>query len=389
MPDQGDAGTAALAALAVPPPVRPMLAKAMHALPEEIERQGGGWMFEPKWDGFRTLVFRSGAELLLQSRDLKPMNRYFPELPGPLAAQLPERCVLDGEVVIAAGSRLDFEALQQRIHPAASRVAMLAERTPASFVAFDVLAAGGADLSPAGFAERRAALERLLSGCAPPLYLTPMTRDRTVAQDWFRRFEGAGLDGVMAKAPAGRYRPGARAMIKVKPKRTVDCVVAGLRWHKDGPGAMVGSLLLGLYDRQGRLHHVGVATGFRAAHRRELAAELAPLREGADAGHPWIGWMQAAREGAEGGAAAGAGRRAPSGRVPGGVSRWSQGKDQSWTPLRAERVVEVTYDHMQSGRFRHTAHFARWRPDKDPRDCTYDQLAVTPPAELSAIFRGG
>ena len=400
MPGEGgeaDHGTA-LAALAVPPPVRPMLAKALHALPAEIgpaeigpaeiEQVGGGWMFEPKWDGFRTLVFRSGAELLLQSRDLKPMNRYFPELLGPLAAQLPERCVLDGEVVIAAGSRLDFEALQQRIHPAASRVAMLAERTPASFVAFDVLAAGGADLSPAGFAERRAALERLLSGCAPPLYLTPMTRDREVAQDWFRRFEGAGLDGVMAKDPAGRYRPGARAMVKVKPKRTVDCVVAGLRWHKDGPGAMVGSLLLGLYDRQGRLHHVGVATGFRAAHRRELAAELAPLRDGADAGHPWIGWMQAAREGAAGGAAAGgAGRRAPSGRVPGGVSRWSQGKDQSWEPLRAERVVEVTYDHMQSGRFRHTAHFARWRPDKAPRDCTYDQLAVTPPVELSAIFR--
>ena len=392
MPDEGGAG-AALAALAVPPPVRPMLAKAMHALPDEIGpaepgREGGGWMFEPKWDGFRTLVFRSGRELLLQSRDLKPMNRYFPELAEPLAAQLPERCVLDGEVVIAAGSRLDFEALQQRIHPAASRVAMLAERTPASFVAFDLLAAGGDDLSPAGFVERRAALERLLSGCAPPLYLTPMTRDRAVAQDWFRRFEGAGLDGVMAKEPAGPYRPGARAMVKVKPKRTVDCVVGGLRWHKNGPGTMVGSLLLGLYDRQGRLHHVGVAAGFSAARRRELAAELAPLRDGADAGHPWIEWMRADGSGAEGGAAAqGADGRAPGGRVPGGVSRWSQGKDQSWVALRAERVVEVTYDHVQSGRFRHTAHVARWRPDKDPRECTYDQLAVTPPAELSAIFR--
>ena len=376
MPDEG----AALAALAVPPPVRPMLARAMHALPAPHGPAGEGWMFEPKWDGFRTLVFRSGAELLLQSRDLKPMNRYFPELPEPLAAQLPQRCVLDGEVVVAAGSRLDFPALQQRIHPAASRAAMLAERTPASFVAFDVLVADGADLSSAGFAERREALERLLAGCAPPLHLTPMTRDRAVAQDWFRRFGGAGLDGVMAKDPAGRYQPGARAMVKVKPKRTVDCVVGGLRWHKNGPGTMVGSLLLGLYDERGRLHHVGVAASFRASRRRELAAELAPLRDGIDAGHPWFGRIEAAGAGAED--EDGAGRR-----VPGSMSRWSQGKDRSWVPLRAERVVEVTYDHMQGSRFRHTAHFVRWRPDKDPRECTYQQLAVTPPVELSAIFR--
>lgn len=374
VPDEG----AALAALAVPPPVRPMLARAMHALPAPHGPAGEGWMFEPKWDGFRTLVFRSGAELLLQSRDLKPMNRYFPELPEPLAAQLPQRCVLDGEVVVAAGARLDFPALQQRIHPAASRAAMLAERTPASFVAFDVLVADGADLSSAGFAERREALEELLAGCAPPLHITPMTRDRAVAQDWFRRFGGAGLDGVMAKDPAGRYQPGARAMVKVKPKRTVDCVVGGLRWHKNGPGTLVGSLLLGLYDDQGRLHHVGVAASFRASRRRELAAELAPLRDGIDAGHPWSGWIEAA--GAED--EDGAGRR-----VPGSVSRWSQGKDRSWVPLRAERVVEVTYDHMQGSRFRHTAHFVRWRPDKDPRECTYQQLAVTPPVELSAIFR--
>lgn len=374
VPDEG----AALAALAVPPPVRPMLARAMHALPAPHGPAGEGWMFEPKWDGFRTLVFRSGAELLLQSRDLKPMNRYFPELPEPLAAQLPQRCVLDGEVVVAAGSRLDFPALQQRIHPAASRAAMLAERTPASFVAFDVLVADGADLSSAGFAERREALERLLAGCAPPLHLTPMTRDRAVAQDWFRRFGGAGLDGVMAKDPAGRYQPGARAMVKVKPKRTVDCVVGGLRWHKNGPGTMVGSLLLGLYDERGRLHHVGVAASFRASRRRELAEELAPLRDGIDAGHPWFGRIEAA--GAED--EDGAGRR-----VPGSMSRWSQGKDRSWVPLRAERVVEVTYDHMQGSRFRHTAHFVRWRPDKDPRECTYQQLAVTPPVELSAIFR--
>lgn len=379
MPDEG----AALAALAVPPPVRPMLARAAHALPARDGPAGEGWMFEPKWDGFRTLVFRSGAELLLQSRDLKPMNRYFPELPEPLAAQLPQRCVLDGEVVVAAGSRLDFPALQQRIHPAASRVAMLAERTPASFVAFDVLVADGADLSSAGFVERRAALEELMAGCAPPLHLTPMTRDRAVAQDWFRRFGGAGLDGVMAKDPAGRYQPGARAMVKVKPKRTVDCVVGGLRWHKNGPGTMVGSLLLGLYDDRGRLHHVGVAASFRASRRRELVAELAPLRDGIDAGHPWFGWIASVGAGAEDGA----GRRDPDRRAPGSVSRWSQGKDQSWVPLRAERVVEVTYDHMQGSRFRHTAHFVRWRPDKDPRECTYEQLAVTPPVELSAIFR--
>ena len=364
----------------MPPPVRPMLARAMHALPAPHGPAGEGWMFEPKWDGFRTLVFRSGAELLLQSRDLKPMNRYFPELPEPLAAQLPQRCVLDGEVVVAAGSRLDFPALQQRIHPAASRAAMLAERTPASFVAFDVLVADGADLSSAGFAERREALERLLAGCAPPLHLTPMTRDRAVAQDWFRRFGGAGLDGVMAKDPAGRYQPGVRAMVKVKPKRTVDCVVGGLRWHKNGPGTMVGSLLLGLYDERGRLHHVGVAASFRASRRRELAEELAPLRDGIDAGHPWFGRIEAAGAGAED--EDGAGRR-----VPGSMSRWSQGKDRSWVPLRAERVVEVTYDHMQVGRFRHTAHFVRWRPDKAPRECTYQQLAVTPPVELSAIFR--
>lgn len=374
MPNEG----AALAALAVPPPVRPMLAKAMHALPDGDDPAGGGWIFEPKWDGFRTLVFRAGGELLLQSRDLKPMNRYFPELLEPLAAHLPPRCVLDGEVVVATGSGLDFEALQQRIHPAASRVAMLAERTPAALVAFDLLVADDADLSAAGFAERREALEGVMAGCAMPLRLTPMTRDRAVADDWLRRFEGAGLDGVMAKDPAGRYQPGRRAMVKVKPRRTVDCVVAGLRWHKSGPGTMVGSLLLGLYDEQGRLHHVGVAASFRASCRRELVAELAPLRDGVDAGHPWHGWIEAASAATE---------SRPEQRVPGGISRWSQGKDRSWVPLRAERVIEVTCDHMQGSRFRHTAHFVRWRPDKDPRECTYEQFAVTPPVELNAIFR--
>ena len=253
------------------------------------------------------------------------MNRYFPELLEPLAAQLPQRCVLDGEVVVATGSGLDFEALQQRIHPAASRVAMLAERTPAAFVAFDLLVADGADLSAAGFAERREALERLLSGCAPPLHLTPMTRDRAVAQDWFQRFEGAGLDGVMAKDPAARYQPGKRAMVKVKPKRTADCVVGGLRWHKNGPGTMVGSLLLGLYDEQGRLHHVGVAASFRESYRRELVAELAPLRDGIDAGHPWHGWIEAAGAATEDRPD----RRVPAGRRPGSVSRWSQGRTRA------------------------------------------------------------
>ncbi len=353
--------------LAVSTPLPPMLAKAVEALPS-----GEGWIFEPKWDGFRALVFRDGDELLIQSRDLRPLNRYFPELLGPLTEQLPARCAVDGEIVIAGPDGLDFDALLQRIHPAASRVARLAAETPASFVMWDLLCAGDRSLLDSPFVERRARLEELVAAVRPPLHLTPATRQRAVAQDWFERFEGAGLDGVIAKPADGRYEPGKRIMWKVKHRRTVDCVVAGFRWHKQGEGSGIGSLLLGLYDGEGRLQHVGVAASFTAAHRRELVRELAPLREGATVDHPWRGWIEAAGQHDQ--------------RVPGGPSRWNRDKDLSWVPLRAERVVEVSYDHMQGDRFRHTAHFLRWRPDKAPLECTYGQLEVTPPIELRQIF---
>jgi ATP-dependent DNA ligase len=352
--------------LPVAAPLEPMLAKAADALPA-----GEGWVFEPKWDGFRALVFRDGGELLIQSRDLRPFNRYFPELCGPLAEQLPGRCAVDGEIVIAGEHGLDFEALLQRIHPAVSRVERLARETPASFVVFDLLCLGDESLFALPFGERRARLERELGGLRPPLHLTPATRERAVAQDWFERFEGAGLDGVIAKPAGGRYEPGKRSMLKVKHQRTVDCVVAGFRWHAKGEGREVGSLLLGLYDGEGRLQHVGVASSFSAQRRRELVQELAPLREGAAEGHPWSGWIEAAEHAQ---------------RVPGGPSRWNRGKDLSWVPLRAERVVEVSYDHLQGDRFRHVAHFLRWRPDKAARACGYDQVDVTPPIELSQIF---
>jgi ATP-dependent DNA ligase len=357
-------------ALPFAPPLPPMLSAAAAALPA-----GEGWLFEPKWDGFRTLVFRDGADVLLQSRDEKPMNRYFPELVAPLAAGLPARCVVDGEIVIVGPAGLDFEALLLRIHPAASRVARLAAESPASFVAWDLLALGDEDLRDAPLAVRRERLERALAGAAPPLHLSPATRDRALAEDWFRRFEGAGLDGVMAKALAAPYRPGERAMVKVKHVRTADCVVAGFRWHKKGPGTMVGSLLLGLYDDAGTLHHVGVAAAFADAVRRRLVAELEPLRARAREGHPWRDWADAQSE------AVAAGQRRP-----GGTSRWNQGKDLSWEPLRPERVCEVAYDHMQGTRFRHAAQFRRWRPDKRPGDCRYDQLEVTPAYELERVF---
>ena len=343
-----------------------MLAKRVDALP-----QGEQWIFEPKWDGFRALVFRDGEQLLLQSRDTKPMNRYFPELVEPLERQLPERCVVDGELVIAGPGGLDFEALLLRIHPAESRVTLLARESPASFVAWDLLCLGADDLTRRPFEQRRELLEQVLAEARAPLHLTPITRERSVAREWFERFEGAGLDGVMAKAADGVYEPGKRTMLKVKHQRTVDCVVAGFRWHKNGEGEMVGSLLLGLYDEEERLHHVGVAASFTVARRRELVEELAPLREGAADDHPWHDWIRAAEHHQ---------------RVPGGTSRWNRGKDLSWVPLRAERVVEVSYDHMQGTRFRHTAHFARWRPDKSPLECRYDQLEVTPPFELAGIF---
>jgi ATP-dependent DNA ligase len=347
-----------------------MLSRAADALPD-----GDGWLFEPKWDGFRTLVFRDGGELLLQSRDEKPMNRYFPELIEPLSRQLPSRCVLDGEIVIAGPRGLDFEALLLRIHPAASRVNLLAREIPASFVTWDLLALDEADLRSSPLEVRRRRLEEALVEAAPPLHLSPVTRDRALAEDWFRRFEGAGLDGVMAKRVDAPYRPGERTMIKVKHQRTADCVVAGFRWHKNGVGAMVGSLLLGLYDADGVLHHVGVTAAFTTAVRRQLVAELAPLRENALDGHPWRGWADAEAE-----------ARARGQRMPGATSRWNAGKDLTWEPLRPERVCEVAYDHMQGDRFRHAAQFVRWRPDKPPAACRYDQLEVTPAYELAQVF---
>jgi ATP-dependent DNA ligase len=352
------------------PPLAPMLSGAADALPE-----GDGWQFEPKWDGFRTLVFRDGDEILLQSRDEKPMNRYFPELIAPLVATLPRRCVVDGEIVIVGGGGLDFEALLLRIHPAASRVKLLAAQMPASFVAWDLLALGDKDLRDVPLAMRRERLEEALAGAAAPVHLSPATRNRAVAQDWFRRFEGAGLDGVMAKRLDAPYRAGERTMIKVKHTRTADCVVAGFRWHKNGAATMVGSLLLGLYDDEGTLHHVGVTAAFTNTVRRQLVAELAPLRKNALEGHPWRGWAEAQEE-----------ANAKGQRLPGATSRWNRGKDLSWEPLRPERVCEVAYDHMQGTRFRHAAQFVRWRSDKQPQDCRYDQLEVTPAYELERVF---
>jgi len=342
-----------------------MLAK----LAEEIPA-GDDFLYEPKWDGFRAIVFRGGSELFIQSRDLRPLDRYFPELHDVLLAQLPERCVVDGEIVIATPDGLAFDALQLRLHPAASRVARLAKEMPASFVAFDLLAIGDDDLCAQPQRDRRARLEQAFAGVVPPLHLTPVTRDRAVAVDWLARFEGAGLDGVIAKPGDATYQPGKRAMLKIKHARTADCVVAGFRWHKSGQDA-IGSLLLGLYDDEGRLQHVGVTSSFTMEKRRALVHELAPLREDALDGHPWRVWAD---------------EMARYGRMPGGQSRWSAGKDLSWEPLRVERVCEVKYDHMQGDRFRHAATFLRWRPDKPPADCRYDQLEVTPAYELARVF---
>ena len=346
------------------PPLEPMLSSAAAALPK-----GDDWLFEPKWDGFRTIVFRDGDELLLQSRDLKPMNRYFPELVAPLLAGLPKRCVVDGEIVIAGANGLDFEALLLRIHPAESRVKMLAAQSPASFVTWDLLALDDDDLREVPLEARRKQLEKVIR---KGVFLSPLTRDRAQAEEWFHRFEGAGLDGVMAKRLDSKYRAGERTMIKVKHSRTADCVVAGFRWHKNGPGTLVGSLLLGLYDEDGELHHVGVAAAFTTARRRQLVEELAPFRENALENHPWRGWAEEAMHAGQ--------------RMPGGSSRWNRGKDLSWEPLRPELVCEVSYDHMQGTRFRHAAQFQRWRPDKEPSDCRYDQLEVTPPFELAKVF---
>ena len=359
--------------LPVNPPVLPMLAKRVGELPP-----GDGWIFEPKWDGFRTLIFRDGDEIFIQSRDEKPLNRYFPELIDPLKAQLPERCVLDGEIVIAGSEGLEFETLQMRLHPAASRVNKLAVETPASVVFFDLLCENDQSLCAMPFGKRRDRLEALLAGAEPPLHLTPATRERATAADWFRRFEGAGLDGVVAKAEDSTYQPNKRVMLKVKHERECDCVVAGFRWHKTGEKTKVGSLLLGLYDDSGNLEHVGVCASFTDAKRRELVTFLAPYRNNALDGHPWSAWA-ATEQVAD----------AEPHRRPGAQSRWSAGKDLSWEPLRPELVVEVAYDHMQGDRFRHTAQFRRWRTDKRPRDCTFDQLEVVPPQELAAIFATG
>lgn len=342
-----------------------MLAKLADEIPS------GDFLYEPKWDGFRALVFRDGDEVTIQSRDLKPFNRYFPELEEPLKKSLPERCVLDGEIVIARDGALDFEALLHRIHPAASRVALLAKETPSSYVAWDLLAIDDEDLRDTPQAERRLRLEAAFRDAKAPVHLTPMTRDAAVARDWFQRFEGAGLDGVIAKPLGAPYQPGKRAMMKIKHTRTADCVVAGFRWFKNGTGELVGSFLLGLYDDKGDLQHVGVCAAFSRAERARLAKEFEPLRVDAREGHPWAKWASFMDENK---------------RMPGAASRWNRGKDLSWEPLRIERVCEVKYDHMQGDRFRHATHFLRWRPDKSPKDCRYDQLEVTPAYELSSIF---
>jgi ATP-dependent DNA ligase len=342
-----------------------MLAKLVREMPPADHL-----VYEPKWDGFRCIVFRDGDEVELGSRNEKPLTRYFPELVDALKVRLPDRCVLDGEIVIATPHGLDFEALLQRIHPAASRIRLLAKETPSSFVAFDALALDDEDLRERPFEERRAALEQALGGVEPPVHLTPATRDRQVATEWFDRFEGAGLDGVIAKRVDLPYRENERVMLKVKHARTADCVVGGFRWHKSG--GVVGSLLLGLYDDEGTLHHVGVASGFSVARQTEFVEELAPLRDDALEGHPWAAWADAMEQ--------------ASGRMPGGQSRWNASRDQSWEPVRPERVVEVAYDHLQGDRFRHATSFVRWRPDREPRSCTYSQLDSAVPEELAAVF---
>ncbi|GAB2890173.1 ATP-dependent DNA ligase [Streptomyces mayteni] len=345
------------------PPVKPMLARSAARIPP-------GMHYEAKWDGFRAIVFRDGPELEIGSRTTKPLTRYFPELVEGLLALLPERCVLDGEIVIVRGPQLDFDALLERIHPADSRVRMLAERTPASFVAFDVLALDDASLLDAPLTERRAALTEALRGTHQPVFVIPATDDLATAKRWYEQYEGAGLDGIVAKPLDLTYRPDERAMVKVKHERTADCVVAGLRYHKSGP--VVGSLLLGLHDGAGRLQHVGVSAAFPMKRRQELIDELTPLIMDSADDHPWAEWARAEAH---------AGRR-----MPGAPSRWTGGKDLSWVPLRPERVCEVAYDHMQGDRFRHTARFRRWRPDRDPASCGYDQLVEPVRYDLGQVL---
>lgn len=353
-------------AFPIEPPIAPMLARNAKALPS-----GDGWLFEPKWDGYRCLVFRDGDDLHLQSRGKKPLTRYFPELLEPLREMLPERCVVDGEVVVEVGGVLDFDALGQRIHPADSRVQMLSQETPADFIAFDLLAVGADDLRDVPFGTRRERLEVVLADAEPPLHLTPVTPDRDRARDWFERFEGAGLDGVIAKPVGDPYAEGQRTLKKLKHQRSIDCVVAGMRWHKSGDG--VGSLLLGLHDDEGRLNHIGVASSFTAKRRVSILDDLEPhILEDATQ-HPWAEWMEVeAHEGEQ--------------RLPGAPNRWSGKRDHSWVPLDCQLVAEVTCNQLTGGRLRHPAKMQRWRPDRDPRSCTYEQLDVVPPAELAEVL---
>ncbi len=355
--------------LPVLPPVAPMLCKPAAALPPE-----GGVLYEPKWDGFRCIAFRAGDEVVLGSRNEKPLTRYFPDVVRAAKVGLADRCVVDGEIVVVGDDGLDFDALQQRIHPADSRVRMLAETMPASFVAFDLLALGDEDLRGRPFSERRARLEAVLEGVAPPVHLTPATTSRETAEGWFSRFEGAGLDGVVAKGVDLTYQPDKRVMVKVKHARTADCVVAGFRWHKSGP--VVGSLLLGLW-RGDDLQHIGVIGAFPMAQREALVGELAPLREGVE-DHPWREWSTMVEE-----------ARAQGNRMPGHQSRWNGKKDLSFELLRPERVVEIRYDQLQGDRLRHAGQFNRWRPDRDARSCTYDQLETVVPEELKQVFAAG
>ena len=352
--------------LPVMPPVAPMLAKSVAEIPDVGH-------IEPKWDGFRTIVFRDGDEVELGSRNERPMTRYFPEVVEAVKANLPRRCVVDGEIVVIRGDRLDFESLQQRIHPAASRVNLLARETPASFIAFDLLAIDDESLMDEPFGTRRARLVQALADVEAPVHLTPATADLATGVSWLDAFEGAGLDGVVAKPLDGPYVPDKRSMFKIKHERTADCVVAGFRWHKSG--GVIGSLLLGLYDDDGSLQHVGVSASFPMARRAELVAELEPYRMDDVSDHPWAAWAEAEAQ--------------AGGRLPGAVSRWNAKKDLSWEALRPELVVEVAYDHMEGTRFRHTAQFRRWRPDRDPRSCTYEQLDQPFRFDLAEVLQAG
>jgi ATP-dependent DNA ligase len=356
------------------PPVQPMLAKSVKGIPDPGRH--GGLVFEPKWDGFRCLVFRDGDEVELASRNTKPLTRYFPEVVEAVLASTPQRCVLDGEIFVAVGDRLEFERLQERIHPADSRVRMLADKTPAGYVAFDLLAIGDESLMAEPFEVRRARLVEALADAVPPIHLTRTTTDPAEAEQWFRRFEGAGLDGVVAKPVGAPYQQNARTMMKIKHERTADAVVAGYRLHKTSTPEhpLLGSLLLGLYDGEGRLQHIGVSASFTAKRRAELVTELQPLLCTDLSEHPWGDWSEWAVANPD--------------RVPGTQSRWSAGKDLSFTPLRPERVVEVGYDHMEGSRFRHTAQFKRWRDDRDPASCGYDQLEEPVSYDLGEVLGG-